>query len=93
MDATRRGIYLQIIAQALMNIRESGSVSNNEQCVLEAEHVHNIPQFLEQYDERREDYYWTVERRSYLSYSDTYFSSRFDSLWKQLEATPRAMRA
>ena len=63
-------ILLQIVHDAIGNIRQGGTLRNPEQCFLEADHVHNLPRLIMDYDSNKLKYYYDVERVSYLKWSD-----------------------
>lgn len=55
-------IVLLILRAGVVSARNSENV---ERANLEADHVHNLPDLLMQYDPEKLIYYWDIERTSY----------------------------
>lgn len=59
----------------------------------EADHLHNLPTLLVDYDPKRLDYYWDVERPSYLRLLRSPKACQvIEGYWAELEPCVRAIR-
>ena len=86
MDKKRRDMYLRILESAVLNVRMlSAEKKKVGQCQLEAEHVHNSPKILMHERPEDEDYYWEVERTSYMEEVDPSVPLKFAQLWSELQ--------
>ncbi len=74
-------IVLQILREGVLAARSAGSA---EQSVLEADHVHNLPDLLRRFRPELLRYYWDIERPSYLKATKRQNEQRFEPLWAQL---------
>ncbi len=69
----------QILHWGLLRIR---TYSNPRRSQVEADHLHNLPALLTKYSPDLLDYYWTVERPSYIA--RTMDSQHYEPLWERL---------
>lgn len=86
MIETRKDIYIRILDRSTRNIRFLANRERSAECVLEVEHIHNLPKGILRDDVRDESYYWEVERVSYRRQADPSMASKFDDLWDELES-------
>lgn len=78
-------ILLEIITVATLNIRREGNAGEASRCAVEADHIHNLPALLGQYNPSLLDYYWTVERPAFLAQVDGVGIERFEPMWSMLK--------
>ena len=83
-DYQRAQDYLTVLEIGLLNIRALADSGNAAQCFIEADHIHNIPQLLKEWNDGMAEYYWNVERVSYLAKSDYNYAARFEPVWRQM---------
>jgi hypothetical protein len=74
---------LEIIRVALLRIRHLGWGNKPEECAREADHIHNLPALLRNYSPELLQYYWEVERPSFIESAAADLGS-FDLLWSKL---------
>ena len=57
-----------------------------EQCALLADHIHNLPDLLKDYQPKLLDYYWNTERTSFLYQAQKLglSSELFQEQWKRI---------
>ncbi len=80
-------ILLQILNIGLLRTRSS--VRHPERATIEVDHIHNLPQLIENYSEDLLSYYWNVERISFLEQSVEADRSVFEPLWDQLQSVAK----
>lgn len=81
-------ILCRILKIGLLNARACGWQNEAKAAALEADHVHNLPELLCEFSQRRLEYYWKAERPDYVR-ARLKFSNRvlpFEGLWAQLES-------
>lgn len=59
-------VVLELLYRAMLIIRMAGGDGDARRCALEADHVHNLPHLLADFDEKNLRHYWDVERQVYL---------------------------
>ena len=74
-------IVCEILRTGLLRIRISQDV---ESCQVEADHLHNLPSLLVDFRPELLNYYWRVERPSYISRCGTATATDFEPMWKSL---------
>jgi hypothetical protein len=86
MQATRSvtAIIAEILAVGLLRIRASAWNGNPDRCAIEADHLHNLPALLTQTQLDLLEYYWNVERISFVKQSSGENLECFEPLWKEL---------
>jgi hypothetical protein len=77
-------IVLQILQTGMLRIRASAWSKENDRCAVEADHLHNLPDLLNQFSWERLQYYWDVERLSFVRQSPPAEQALFEPLWNQL---------
>src|ERR1700677_1855243 len=77
-------ILTEILTTGLLRIRAPGWSGEAERCAIESDHVHNVPDLLVHYSLKKLDYYWNVERSSYISRAPASELAVWDPLWRQL---------
>ena len=87
----RDEIYLLILSRGLHRIRDAGYAGDAGHCEIEAEHLHNLPEYLAQGDTAPHAYYFVKQRPFYLNRIDmTSEANRllldiYEPLWRELE--------
>jgi hypothetical protein len=76
----------------LVVIRVRGWDGRADQCAVEADHLHNLPRLLAEYDARGLLYYWDAERVCYLKNAPSDRLSTWESFWNRLEPHVNAAR-
>ncbi len=74
----------KILSTGLLRIRELGWSNNPARCALEADHLHNLPSLLVEYDADRLGYYWECERPTFIERSAPEDVHLFEPLWQAL---------
>jgi hypothetical protein len=82
----RSALYHRILTQALLNIRAAATAGDAEQCFCESDHVHNVPDLIASESAQAEEYYWEVERASYLRQSRPEYAALFAALVPSVDA-------
>ncbi len=82
----RHEIYCLILKTGLLNIRQAADSGDVKQCFAEADHLHNMPDLLMNFEnEELHHFYFDTMRPSYLSLSKPEWASKYIHLWKSLE--------
>jgi hypothetical protein len=63
-------IILEILRTGLLNIRYQAASGMPERCVIEADHIHNLPTLLSRYSPDLLRFYLEVEREAFERCSD-----------------------
>jgi hypothetical protein len=72
---------LSILKYGLLNIRYYASGKNLERCVIEANHLHNIPSLLENFSVKLLKFYIDIEVREYVRETDNQVLEEFRLAW------------
>jgi len=75
----------KIISYGLLNIRRYGANGDARQCEVEADHIHNLPSVLFDFDDGSFFYYWEVEKPIYEKYTKKNDRGMFEESWEELE--------
>jgi hypothetical protein len=80
-------IVVDILQAGLLAIRAAAWEGNAERCAIEADHLHNLADFLRNYSPAKLKYYWETERPAFLSRmsATTDAPNAFGPLWHKLE--------
>lgn len=78
------GVLLRILYAALLRIRQFGREGLADECEAEADHVHNLPSLLEDYSPNVLEFYWNVERVSFLERRQGQSLGQFQEEWRNL---------
>ena len=77
----RFDIYCDILYRGLINIRTAAREGDFKRCEMEADHLHNLPDLLKNYDnEQLHDYYWNCMRPD-----ETEHTKCYQELWNRLK--------
>jgi hypothetical protein len=74
-------IICEILRIGLLRIR---SLNDAERCMLEADHLHNLPDLLANFRPDLLDFYWNVERVCFIEQSTSMDVADFESSWQAL---------
>jgi hypothetical protein len=77
-------ILSKILTTGLLRIRPLGWSGEAKRCAVESDHIHNVPDLLAHYCRERLEYYWYVERPSYISQIPATELAAWEPLWRQL---------
>ena len=77
-------IVCEILRIGLLRIRAQGWDGNPKRCAIEADHLHNLPGLLANYKVDLLDYYWQVERASFIGLCTAEDVKAFEPLWNSL---------
>jgi len=77
-------ILTRIVTFGLVQARAAGWSGDAARAALEADHVHNLPRLISEFDPDSLAYYWEAERASYLNQADPESASLFEPLWHDL---------
>ena len=86
--------FSEILYWTMLEVR--GSSTDKDYCFALADHAHNIPHLIDQFDPKRFFYYWECERECFvraLERQDRKPHSRLAHEWTNLEPLYTAMRA
>src|SRR5690348_17250699 len=77
-------ILAQILSIGLLRARASGWNHDSDRCAIEADHLHNLPALLVDYDPALLHYYWNAERVGFMQRSACDEIAAFQPLWNAL---------
>ncbi len=85
-------VLLDVLAWGLVKIRHLGWAGQADRCAVEADHLHNLPRLLADYQPEGLLYYWDVERVCYIKIAPPEHLPAWESFWEQLEPHVEATR-
>lgn len=85
-------IVLEMLEYGLIVIRLQGWEGLADRCAVEADHLHNLPRLLAEYDPKLLLYYWDAERVGYLEKAPPERLSNWEEFWRRLEPHVEAVR-
>jgi len=62
-----RVTIFEILETAILSIRFNLRQGNLEYCLIELDHIHNLPKILKKYDLGKLKYYWDITRENYIA--------------------------
>ena len=77
-------IVLEILRGGIIRIRCEGSNGDAVRCEIEANHIHNFPNLLNDYHEEKLLYYYRVEIPNYVHRSEGVNIDSFRPAWGRL---------
>jgi hypothetical protein len=77
-------IVCDILRMGLLRIRALDWNQNPGRCAVEADHLHNLPGLLSSFKPELLDYYWNIERISFIQQSSRDDVAGFEPLWQSL---------
>ena len=66
INRTLASAYIQLLERGMQILRESCELGHPDWTKIEVEHLHNIPSLIQEGNRLRHDYYYRIERPSYL---------------------------
>ena len=75
-------ILLEILEHGILEIRALHQ--DHEYCFRGADHLHNLPRLIRDYDPARLLHYWSCERDGYIECVPEAYSSSMRALWEKL---------
>jgi len=87
-DDEVRAIMLNILGTGLLRIRALANEGHSEACSIEADHLHNIPSLIQQFDWDRLLFYWQIEKQRFVCVTPCDYA-QFMTLWQSLEVLLR----
>ena len=76
---------LAIVGIGILKIRAAANRGDATRCVVEADHIHNIPDVLSDYHPELLDFYWHTERMVYIRHSTSEDVAQFVAPWAVLQ--------
>ena len=84
--ADTTNIVSQILQLGFLRIRQVGWQGDARRCAIEADHLHNLPQYLLAPSPALLSYYWDVEKLAFEEASRDAGLEMFRPLWDELQA-------
>jgi hypothetical protein len=78
-------IVTEILRTGLLQIRIAGWSGDSNLAAQLADHLHNLPNLLQDFSEEKLTFYWDVERPSFRDSVDDSLVKPYTDLWAQLE--------
>ncbi len=75
-------ILLRLLALGILRIR--AKADDPTRCIIEADHIHNLPNLIQNYSPSLLRFYWEVERTSFGDQSSEADRAAFACLWDEL---------
>ncbi len=75
-------VVLEILRSGILSIRNATRGADG--CVIEADHLHNLPDLLRDFSRPKLAYYWEVERESFIAQTPREHLAVFEPLWNEL---------
>ncbi|MBI5759876.1 MAG: hypothetical protein HZA46_15260 [Planctomycetales bacterium] len=79
-----REVVSDILTTGLLRVRSLAWAGDASRCAIEADHLHNLPSLLGNYEPEKLSYYWHVEKPAFESASRSVSLDEFDPLWARL---------
>ena len=73
---------LDLLSLGLLRLRACSS--DPDRCVIEADHLHNLPAIVRSFSPSLLSFYWEVERMAYIEQSTEADRAAFQPLWSDL---------
>ena len=77
-------IVNEILRIGILRVRALAWNGDAERCAIEADHLHNLPALLSEFQAEKLEYYLQVERAAYVRRSSPDDLACFQSLWSSL---------
>ena len=62
-------VLTKLIEAGILRIRSAAWAGDSQRCVVEADHIHNLPGLLTNFSDGALRYYWEAERPAFLAQS------------------------
>ena len=79
-----REVVSEILTAGLLRVRSLAWAGDARRCAVEADHLHNLPSLLENYEPEKLSYYWHVEKPAFVTASRGVCLDEFEPLWARL---------
>lgn len=79
-------VFLEILTQGVLASRAAGWGRDPARCAVEADHIHNIPGLLANYSPEKLQYYWEVERPSFMAQCNPQQLQGWEEKWDRLRS-------
>jgi len=80
-----RGALLEILTHGLLRIRVSGWNGQADRCAVEADHLHNIPGILRDFNIGELTYYWDATRVWFMAESSDVGFAEMEEPWLRID--------
>ena len=77
-------VLLEILSRGILRIRALAWSGDANRCIVEADHIHNLPNLIRDYSPELLTFYWEVERASFVSQIPESLLEGFEPLWREL---------
>lgn len=77
---------LQIIRYGILRARAAAWSGDSARSAIEADHIHNLPDLLQNYSPDKLQYYWEGEKPAFVAKVAHDGLGRFQDFWQALEA-------
>ncbi|HEV3117193.1 MAG TPA: hypothetical protein VGY58_09085 [Gemmataceae bacterium] len=76
-------VIVDILRTGLLSIRSAAWAGDAQRCAIEADHIHNLPDLLNNYSDELLSFYWHVSREAFIKETPGELSS-LQPLWQRL---------
>lgn len=80
------GAIMGIVADSLLRIRAFAQQGECERCMIEADHVHNLPALMTNFSDALLRFYYFTERASYIRGGRAHDFEMFEPHWAVIES-------
>jgi hypothetical protein len=77
-------VVLDLIRWGIYKARIAGWSGDAARAAVEADHIHNLPDLISDYEDHRLRYYWEYERAAYLAKVGREEAGSWSSFWDEL---------
>lgn len=77
-------VALAILQMGTIRIRCFASAKESRKCFIEADHIHNLPDLVRDYQPARLRYYWDIERPSFMAQVPESERRDLEPLWNKM---------
>jgi hypothetical protein len=85
-------VLLDILRQGILRARVAGWSGDGDRCAVEADHIHNLPDLIQNFSPERLRYYWDAERSSFMSHFTAEELAPWAPLWQRLRNQAEALQ-
>lgn len=80
-----RDVLLDIISNGLLRIRHFAGAGDWQSCLVEADHLHNLPYLIKDYSRDLLQFYWHTERELFVQHCALGDLGEFRAHWRRLQ--------
>jgi hypothetical protein len=77
-------VALAILQMGIIRTRCFAIAANPRRCLIEADHIHNLPDLVRDYRPERLRYYWDIERPSFIAQVPESERGDLEPLWNEM---------